>query len=101
LTLDATEFLRRFVQHVLPNGFVKMRHYGLLANRRREERLAACRRLLFADAAESLTSNGSTAVVLPAELPRCPHCGGERFIYRELARELLPLPAPPARDDTS
>src|SRR5262249_20265927 len=37
MTLTAEEFLRRFVQHVLPKGFVKMRHYGLLANRHREE----------------------------------------------------------------
>ena len=46
LTLTAEEFLRRFVQHVLPKGFVKIRHYGLLANRTREVRLTECRRLL-------------------------------------------------------
>jgi Putative transposase/Transposase zinc-binding domain len=44
LTVD--EFLRRWVQHVLPTGFVKIRHYGLLANRGRTERLALCRALL-------------------------------------------------------
>ena len=47
MTLAADEFLRRFVQHVLPKGFVKMRHYGLLANAQREARLASCRRLLL------------------------------------------------------
>jgi hypothetical protein len=47
MTLDACEFLRRFVQHVLPHGFTKVRHYGLLANRFRQERLSACRRLLL------------------------------------------------------
>src|SRR5262249_7486716 len=47
MTLDAVEFLRRFVQHVLPKGFVKIRHYGLLANRQRAERLDQCRRLLL------------------------------------------------------
>ena len=41
------EFLRRFVQHVLPKGFVKIRHYGLLANAQREVRLTLCRRLLL------------------------------------------------------
>src|SRR5213082_1607555 len=46
LTLSAEEFLRRFVQHVLPRGFMKIRHYGLLANRGRTERLALCRALL-------------------------------------------------------
>ena len=48
MTLDGVEFLRRWVQHVLPCGFVKIRHYGLLANRRRESKLALCRRLLLA-----------------------------------------------------
>src|SRR5207249_4822426 len=47
MTLDADEFLRRFVQHVLPRSFVKIRHYGLLANAQREVRLALCRRLLL------------------------------------------------------
>ena len=47
LTLDADEFLRRFLLHVLPKRFVKTRHYGLLANRGRDERLECCRRLLF------------------------------------------------------
>lgn len=46
MTLDGVEFLRRWVQHVLPRGFVKVRHYGLLANRQRAVKLAACRRLL-------------------------------------------------------
>jgi hypothetical protein len=40
MTLAADEFLRRFVQHVLPKSFVKIRHYGLLANAQREARLA-------------------------------------------------------------
>ena len=42
MTLEADEFLRRFVQHVLPRSFVKVRHYGLLANAQREARLAVC-----------------------------------------------------------
>jgi hypothetical protein len=49
MTLLADEFLRRFIQHVLPTGFVKVRHYGLLANRRREENLTQCRRLLLVE----------------------------------------------------
>jgi hypothetical protein len=46
MTLDVEEFLRRFLLHVLPPGFVRIRHYGLLANPVRVERLARCRRLL-------------------------------------------------------
>ena len=46
MRLAATEFMRRFLLHVLPKGFVRIRHYGLLANRTRKEKLRQCRRLL-------------------------------------------------------
>lgn len=46
MTLEATEFLRRFLTHVLPSGFHRIRYYGLLGNRHRTEKLAQCRRLL-------------------------------------------------------
>jgi hypothetical protein len=48
MTLEATEFLRRFLLHILPEGFVRIRHFGLLANRHRAENLALCRQLLAA-----------------------------------------------------
>jgi hypothetical protein len=48
MTLDAVEFIRRFLLHVLPSGFVRIRQYGLLANRARGEKLAQCRELLGA-----------------------------------------------------
>lgn len=47
MTLDGVEFLRRWASHVLPRGFVKIRHDGLLANRHRAAKLTACRRLLW------------------------------------------------------
>jgi hypothetical protein len=46
MTLSADEFLRRFLLHVLPDGFQRIRHYGLLGNRHRAENLARCRELL-------------------------------------------------------
>ena len=46
MTLDASEFIRRFLLHVLPDGFVKIRHFGFLSNRHRKECLEACRMLL-------------------------------------------------------
>ena len=46
MTLDAIEFVRRFLMHVLPSGFVRIRHYGFLANRHRREKLMRCRELL-------------------------------------------------------
>ncbi len=81
MTLDGVEFLRRWVQHVLPRGFVKVRHYGLLANRDRDKKLAACRRLLFA-AGRRLVGRVAEPAVRPNP---CPVCGaevwsiGERF----------------------
>jgi hypothetical protein len=48
MTLDGAEFLRRFLMHAVPSGFMRIRHFGLLANCVRAENLATCRRLLFA-----------------------------------------------------
>jgi hypothetical protein len=46
MTLEATEFIRRFLLHILPRGFVKIRHFGFLSNRRRSAALALCRERL-------------------------------------------------------
>jgi hypothetical protein len=82
MTLSADEFLRRFVQHVLPKGFVKVRHYGLLANRCREERLALCRRLLLVETVCAALAEGATEAVddKPTVTIRCPHCGSRRIV---------------------
>jgi hypothetical protein len=89
MTLSAEEFLRRFVQHVLPKGFVKIRHYGLLAPRGRNERLTLCRRLLLSAAvARRLAVGGDTSnEVGPARQPCCPHCGGTRLRFEEFSAE--------------
>ena len=50
MTLEAAEFVRRFLLHVLPDGFMRIRHYGYLANRYRRQKLETCRRLLGCDA---------------------------------------------------
>jgi Putative transposase len=84
LTLTAEEFLRRFVQHVLPKGFVKVRHYGLLANRAREERLTLCRRLLLLASVTAAEPNKEPVRVEPAQPRCCEKCGGGRLVYREL-----------------
>ena len=75
------------MQHVLPKGFVKVRHYGLLANRQREERLKVCRRLLFVKLAGELaasTTDAATPAVEPAHERRCPNCGSKRLLRIEL-----------------
>jgi putative transposase/transposase-like zinc-binding protein len=81
MTLSAREFLRRFLQHVLPKGFVKIRHYGLLANRHRQQRLTQCRRLLLVvTIAPALTNSQGAAPLVATARPFCPHCGSSRII---------------------
>src|SRR4051794_41802081 len=81
MTLRATEFIRRFLLHVLPAGFVRIRHYGFLANRVCRERLALCRELLGVGVALELAAADSgpeaerTAEGEPSA-PARPRCGG-------------------------
>jgi Putative transposase/Transposase zinc-binding domain len=78
--LAAEEFLRRWVQHVLPRGFVKMRHYGLLANRGRTERLAVCRALLAVwTLVQCVVGSRGSADQARRGRERCPSCGSERW----------------------
>lgn len=105
MTLGADEFLRRFVQHVLPRGFVKMRHYGLLANRCRAERLSLCRSLLLVAAMEVLRRClDAVPVVEPAREPTCPQCGSCRLARHELLRASSLAPGtsslPPGSDSS-
>jgi Putative transposase/Transposase zinc-binding domain len=84
VTLSADEFLRRWVQHVLPRGLVKVRHYGLLANRTRASKLACCRLLL----AVWVAAQRVLAALLPESEPaekgtgreRCPLCGAGPWV---------------------
>src|SRR5262249_15009413 len=92
LTLDALEFLRRFVQHVLPRGFVKVRHYGLLANAQRDARRRVCRRLLLVATVAAAVPRADPVLIEPAQRPGCPKCGGSRLVYRERA-PATPAPA--------
>jgi hypothetical protein len=88
MTLDAVEFIRRFLLHVLPSRFVKIRHFGLLANRNRRRALALCRFHLNATAADStelLTETQRSA--LNRSCPRC-RCGTMHVIARHLTVEL-------------
>ena len=77
MTLEAVEFIRRFLLHVLPSGFVHIRHFGFLANRKRKEKLALCRSLLAAPQAvsdASTDSPGSRDSASEERLRRCPLC---------------------------
>ena len=86
MTLDADEFIRRFLMHTLPDGFHRIRHYGFLANRQRAAKLALCRRrLLDAPSQEPPAEQVQDAV--PSHPPdRCPTCDGAMVMLGVLAR---------------
>jgi hypothetical protein len=99
MSLSADEFIRRFLIHVLPAGFQRIRYYGFLGNRYREQKLALCRRLLgmqmpaqqntaspkdYRDRYEELTGRS---------LHQCPHCRqGRMLIVEVLPKSFLRFP---------
>ena len=93
MRLQVTEFMRRFLLHVLPNGFHRIRHYGLLANGHRGRKLALCRSLLSvpADTDGDRGDDRANSEYMP---PPCPCCGGRMAITETLYGTLLrPYPA--------
>jgi hypothetical protein len=108
MTLTPHEFIRRFLMHVLPKGFHRIRHYGLFANGNRTEKIARARELLaVATVEEEVKAEAAAEPRQPHVLPRpCPCCGGRMIIIEVFARGCEPRhrPAPPAaviRIDTS
>jgi len=78
MTLDISEFIRRFLSHVLPKGFHRIRHYGLFASTNRTETIKAVRKLLdLAPSAAEQTSGTDPGQPLAHS---CPHCGGRMVI---------------------
>jgi len=99
MTLEATEFIRRFLLHILPRGFVRIRQFGFLANRARGKKLALCRVLLNA------TPPVKTAVIdqswkVEDDRRRCPACKIGRLVLIRLVSVTQPA-APTPRQDSS
>ena len=105
MTLDADEFIRRFLIHVLPDGFHRIRHYGLFANGGRAENIARARQLLNAPAPQNAPSDAnSTREGEPQAFSHsCPCCGGRMIIIEIFERGCAPRyrPTVPNRIDTS
>jgi hypothetical protein len=99
MTLDADEFIRRFLIHVLPAGFHRIRHYGLFANANRAANIALARRLLGApDPAPSTDqSDGAEDGQHDEEQNTCPCCDGRMIIVETFEPgcqpQLWPIPA--------
>ena len=89
LTLDAFEFIRRFLLHILPDGFMKIRHYGLLSNHNRKTRLKRCRELLGVSTNPDQKKDGEESWedvfyrVTGIDPRICPCCGKGRMVLRE------------------
>ncbi len=102
LTLQVNEFLRRFLLHVLPPGFVRIRHFGFLSTRKRSTLLPLCFRLLGAIATgpeTAATSSGQQSHPLVAWL--CPHCHGSMLILERWTAAQLRFRAPPSLHSTA
>ena len=84
MTIEATEFIRRFLVHVLPGGFVRIRQFGFLANRARGKKLALCRTLLDAPAPQKVTKE---KLGEPERKP-CPECKIGRLVLVRLSPRL-------------
>jgi hypothetical protein len=113
MTLAPFEFIRRFLLHVLPDGFQRIRHYGFLANGNRQAKLTRIRELLPPapqpqQQVVPASQEGATPTLEPEDLaactteddwqPTCPECGGVMVIVKTLAR--VPRHSAP-RIDTS
>jgi hypothetical protein len=102
VSLEAHEFIRRFLLHVLPDGFMRIRHFGFLANRAKKHALAQCRKLLKLDAAlPEIPKKSAHDLLLELtgiDLNRCPSCHQGTMI---VVAELPPISRSPSQWDSS
>ena len=93
MRLSAEEFLRRFIHHILPPRFVRIRHHGLLACGHRAERLNRARALLELPpvaAVERIPYDQLLQELTGQDIHRCPHCGGRLRVFREFLPRRFP-----------
>jgi hypothetical protein len=87
MTLSADEFLRRFLLHLLPRGFVRIRHFGFLANRTRAALVPICRQALQ----HAPVPRSARTAFSPAAFWLCPHCGGQMVLSDKLTAQQIRL----------
>lgn len=93
MALSLDEFLRRFLLHLLPRGFVRIRHFGFLASRRRAQLLPLCFAALDSAAVQTETSISTAQDTSPNWL--CPNCGGSMVVIERLTAAQIQLRSPP------
>jgi Putative transposase/Transposase zinc-binding domain len=97
MTLVPGEFIRRFLLHVLPKGFHRIRHYGLLASAARKANIARARELLAAPEPQTVHDETTSAAAAPNDRrPPCPCCGGRMIIIETFERGGGPRDPPPS-----
>ena len=99
ITLDAAEFIRRFLLHVLPSGFHRIRHYGLFASAVRAQNIERARQLLAVPkvSPQSAHAEADSETETPLPARRCPCCGGRMIIIETFAGVRPARPPPPGR----
>jgi len=98
MSLPVDEFLRRFLLHLLPRGFVRIRNFGFLANRQRAVLLPLCFSLLRSSEHRSAPVSSSHELPRTTPLPKCMHCGGTMHIIERLTSVQLLARSPPLAD---
>jgi rubredoxin len=94
LSLSLDEFLCRFLLHILPKGFVRIRNFGFLANRKRATLLPLCFQLLGSEQQPQAEQHASSSEDCP-DLWRCPKCGGPMKVIERLTAADIQLRSPP------
>jgi hypothetical protein len=106
MALHVDEFIRRFLLHVLPSGFMRVRHFGFLANRSRKQKLDRCRQLLGLQPTPSVRKSARQLMleITGLDLARCPACRVGTLVIRgqlpSLAFAAGSLPTPPLLDSS-
>ena len=98
MTLPVNEFLRRFLLHVLPPGFVRIRHFGLMAHRNRRASLPLCLQLLAQSGRLPADASSEENGLSPRPLWTCPQCGAPMVLIDRLSSAQLRLRSPPILD---
>lgn len=92
LTLDGVEFVRRFLMHIPPKGFVRIRHYGILSNHNKRKLIPICRNLIgcreFLGKFRNNDKVQAIKIFYKKDVTACPHCGG-RILYQIHTTQLL------------
>lgn len=91
MTLAADEFIRRFLMHILPPGFMKIRHYGLLANRDKTKRLTLCKKLTGTPLTEKVVATTAELIqkIMGRDTAKCPVCGHPKLYGMGLSPPIL------------